>query len=386
MKKVSNWCNAGTSHVWLRNNNTAMPCCALKTNTLGETIFKLDEKSDFRKVMSSDEWKRAFGYLKFKQLPKGECEQCISQDAYSINKSRSVRHKINDYANRKMIGERGTTNTEPFFLKIDFSNKCNLKCVMCSSYRSTGWIKDEQRLSEIGAMPYENIKPYEKLADKWWLNNEVEWWKTVNKIEISGGEPFYEPMMFDFLEFLLSIGKQNVNMTIITNLTLYNTEIDLILNKFTNVELSCSVDAWEEDIYQYSRGGIYSLETIKENIKLLSKVANRLSIIDTVHCITYDQAPLGKKWIQEQGFDNVFHDTNFVYTPRHLDARSVMPINLLQLNKLIKLSRGRRKQNKELQIKFYNWINALDNVRGTNVLEIRPEFESWFKEIESWEK
>ena len=133
MKKVSNWCNAGTSHVWLRNDNSIMPCCALKTSALNKTIFKLDEKSDFRKVMQSDQWKRSFGYLKFKQLPGGECEQCLSQDRFLTDndKSRSVRHKINDWANKKMIGPRAEKGSQtPFFLKIDLSNKCTLKCVM----------------------------------------------------------------------------------------------------------------------------------------------------------------------------------------------------------------------------------------------------------------
>ena len=167
----------------------------------------------------------------------------------------------------------------------------------CVSRRSTGWVKDEQRLAEMGIFDPNNIKSYEKLADKWWLNNEEEWWRTVNKIEISGGEPFYEPMLFEFLEFLISIEKQYVSLTIITNLTLYNKEIDKILNKFSNVELLCSVDGWQEDVYQYARGGIYTLATVKENIKSLSKVARKLSIVDTLHCITYDQAPLGVQWL-----------------------------------------------------------------------------------------
>lgn len=389
MKKVSNWCNAGTSHVWLRNDNSVMPCCSLKTNTWNKTIFKLDERSDFRKVMASDQWKKSFGYLKFRQLPGGECEQCLSQDRFLTDddESRSVRHKINDWANKKMIGPRAKKGSQtPFFLKIDFSNKCNLKCVMCSSRRSTGWVKDEQRLAEMGIVDPNNIKSYEKLADKWWLNNEEEWWRTVNKIEISGGEPFYEPMLFEFLEFLISIEKQNVSLTIITNLTLYNKEIDKILNKFSNVELLCSVDGWQEDVYQYARGGIYTLATVKENIKSLSKVARKLSIVDTLHCITYDQAPLGVQWINDQGFKNVWHNLNFVYTPRHLDARSVVPDELLRKNELVKMPKGGIKKDKELQIKFYNWVNALDKVRGLNLLDIKPEFTDWFKEIESWEK
>jgi hypothetical protein len=71
---------------------------------------------------------------------------------------------------------------------------------------------------------------------------------------------------------------------------------------------------------------------------------------------------------------------------KNLDARSVVPDELLRKNELVKMPKGGIKKDKELQIKFYNWVNALDKVRGLNLLEIKPEFTDWFKEIESWEK
>ena len=59
---------------------------------------------------------------------------------------------------------------------------------------------------------------------------------------------------------------------------------------------------------------------------------------------------------------------------------------MLKTNLDIEIPANGLKKQKDLQLKFYNWINALDKVRGTSVLSIRPEFESWFREIESWEK
>jgi len=359
--KSQKWCEAGSSHVWLRNDNTASVCCALKK----ANKFPLDDHSNFQKVMQSPQWKKFIQPLENGPISDNQCHQCISQEQQT---GESQRTKLNQ------------TSTNKFFLKIDFSNKCNLKCVMCSSARSTGWIKDEQKMIELGYIDVDNSS-YQKLADKWWLNNEKEWWDNVDKIEISGGEPFYEPMLFEFFNFLLSIGKQDVSLSIITNLTLYNKEIDEILNKFSNIMLLCSVDAWQEDVYQYARGGIYTLETIKQNIKNLSNTVSRLCIVDTVHCITYDQGPIGKQWIEDQKFKNVDHYQNFVYTPRHLDVRSIVPDNLLQINNLIKIPKNGYKKDKGLQVKFYNWVNMLDKVRGLNILKIRPEFTDWFKEL-----
>jgi hypothetical protein len=30
---------------------------------------------------------------------------------------------------------------------------------------------------------------------------------------------------------------------------------------------------------------------------------------------------------------------------------------------------------------FYKWITALDTVRNTRVLDVRPEFENWFEKL-----
>ena len=42
--KSQKWCEAGSSHVWLRNDNTASVCCALKDSNK----FPLDENSNFQ--------------------------------------------------------------------------------------------------------------------------------------------------------------------------------------------------------------------------------------------------------------------------------------------------------------------------------------------------
>jgi len=378
--RSTNWCNAGKSYVWLRNNKTIMPCCALSTAESDPLQFKLDDNVNFVDVMNSNDFMKAIKPLEKSPLAQNRCRQCLTDEDHSI------KNKINKHANTVSVGARGKIIKDPFYLKIDLSNKCNLKCIMCNSRRSTGWVKDEQRLFEAGMINKNDIASYDKLPDKWWKVNDDKWWKNVNQIEISGGEPFYEPMLIEFFEFLLSIGKSNTNITIITNLTLYNKDIENILKKFTNVKLFCSVDAWQEDVYQYSRGGIYTLDVIKENIIKLSNIVSWLSIIDTVHCTTYDQSILGKKWVSDQNVKNVSHNINYVYTPRHLDARSVIPDSMLKTNLDIKIPKSGFKKETNLQLKFYNWINALDKIRGTSVLSIRPEFESWFREMESWEK
>ena len=71
------WCNAGTSHIWLRHDRKITPCCAL-----GEPMeFNLDKDGDFLKKMQSSEFIKAIEPLANGPLPKGRCDQCLSQDS-----------------------------------------------------------------------------------------------------------------------------------------------------------------------------------------------------------------------------------------------------------------------------------------------------------------
>lgn len=357
MNVSEKWCNAGSTHVWLQQDNTITPCCALKNpfdKTNPDAVkykFNLDNNTNFLKTMHLPEWQDAISPLKTGQLPNGQCRQCILQEDET---GTSVRSNImNQYPSG-------------FFLHVDFSNKCNLKCVMCSSYRSTGWIKDEIAMGEY--VPHQsNKKGYEKLNDNWWINTPVDWWNNIGRIEISGGEPFYEPQFFEFLDFLLRIGKSDVGLTIITNVTLYTDEIGKKLSRFKSVKLLCSIDGWQDDIYTYARGGSnHSLSDVKNNIKKISRNFN-VMIVDTLHCITYDQPKIAKKWIADNNL-NIEHNINYVFTPFHLDARSVLPVELVP---------GYWKDAIQ-QDKFIEWIKQLDKVRGTNILNVRPEFTKWF--------
>ena len=52
-----------------------------------------------------------------------------------------------------------------WYLEINPSNKCNLKCRMCSGQISSSWIKDETQLQQITPtwMPGREIGQYQKL-------------------------------------------------------------------------------------------------------------------------------------------------------------------------------------------------------------------------------
>lgn len=346
------YCQAGSKHIWLRNDNKAQICCSIPQ--LGHS-FKLDKPQDFVKLTQQEDFLQAYKILETQPIP-GACDICVKNEQ---NVGTSQRIKINDI----------TSNGEKFFLKIDFSNKCNLKCIMCSSSRSTAWIKDEKKLNEQYGYNY-HIESHTTIGNRWWEEIDINWWRNLGGVEISGGEPLYQENAIDFIDFL-STNVPEVQLRIITNATLFDEYLLKIFKRFDWINVLCSVDAWEDDIYQYSRGGIHKLDDVKNVLTKIYDNVHSMSIADTIHCVTYDQPAKGIKWLKDNGLHKVRHNSNFVYKPEWLNVHSVLPSEFFPMGK----------KDTKLQQYFVKWITDLDKVRGTNILDIRPEFRDWFEEI-----
>ena len=357
---MARWCEAGKNHIWLRQDNQAQLCCSCSNQD--EHKFLINNfGNNFLDVINSKHVKEKYKTLEYGPLKDNSCNICLDTESKF---KKSIRQKI----------KNSTKDGEKFFFKIDFSNKCNLKCVMCSSGRSTNWIKDEQKLKSFYEQ-YNYSEPeiykYQSLGNEWFANIDINWWENLETLEISGGEPFYQEEVLDFLEFISQYNTE-LKLTIITNATMLNDEILNIIKRYKRLAILCSVDAWQDDVYNYSRYGTGDLSTVKENIKILYSYSKFLSIVDTVHPFNYDQKQYALEWIENQNFkENFSYVQSLVYSPLHLNNDTVLPLQFWN-------SGGK---DLDLQVKFARWTLALDKIRKTNVFDIRPEFESWFRNM-----
>ena len=357
------YCNAGTHHLWLRSGSPqdiAQLCCSVTKPMQHRS--DLPKTSDFLALIQTPEWINRYKQLETGPLDGNVCRKCIEDE------------KINTLGNSQRRKINRLTRDGKFFLKIDFSNKCNLKCVMCNSQRSTAWRKDEQKLSVLLPDFDFGMLPPDDMDDKFWLELPLSFWRNLGAIEVSGGEPLYHSQFIDFLEFLIEYVPKML-LRIITNGTLLDDRILNILSRFKRAEILVSVDGWRDDIYQYARGGKqHELAKVKENILKFHKVVSKTSIVDTNHPITYDQKPLAEQWLANQNIrKTIQHQQDFCMHPEYMDSRRVLPKYIFDSGE---------EESLEQQQQFKKYILALDKIRGTDILKVRPEFETWFSDLE----
>ena len=169
---------------------------------------------------SGDVRKEALANMSVGDPVKG-CNVCYSTEKKKLPSSRNFAKSF----------DRLPTNDFPTMLDVDFSNFCNLKCVMCNSARSSEWAKDE-------GLPVSTIS-YEFIDDLISISNDVQ------HLVVQGGEASIMPEYEYFFTELHKKGLcQKIDLQIITNATNVNKRFYDLLTTFKSVRLSVSVDAY----------------------------------------------------------------------------------------------------------------------------------------------
>jgi pyruvate-formate lyase-activating enzyme len=250
-----------------------------KVCNVGHDIFssKIDENSNLQNLWYDNIKKKRQEY-KNGAIPL-YCKKCYENEAIKI-KSRRMRFlKFNKHFK--------FDETEPTlqYLNINFSNICDLDCLMCSSQFSSKWIKNDKEL--INKFSFRSdVKPYLKInkipysfIDQIKINELVF-------VEIKGGEPFIDPGFIYFLKrFIKEKGTGSIHVT--TNLNNLNDEVKKYLSLLPRISIDVSVDA-VDDLYQYIRGNNASIKKVKENLKFITNLKGLFSLRINVATTPYN--------------------------------------------------------------------------------------------------
>lgn len=303
--------------------------------------------------------------IKNNVLPKN-CDQCTK-------KENMIGHSRRIFFDQLLHDTPRTTEIDIRFLEINTSNICNLKCVMCSGINSTSWIKEDYKLSEISKdfqrpishpdFGFRVVNP--DIIEK--LFEHPEYFKNLQHVNIKGGEPYMEPDNIKLLNKLIDLNlNQQIELDISTNGSIINEEFEELALQF-KTKWHISIEAVGK-LYDYIRGGKqHSFEEFKNNIHRFDKF-DRVILAGTI--MAYNVCHIND--VYKEFPDHEIHFSNVVAQPNYLSPTILS-------DDILKDTGFKHDSNlDDLVDVFVRYTRSIDELRGTNILDVCPELVSYF--------
>ena len=350
------------------------PCC-MYSHSLADNL------SDYQNSLELAELKD--------QLLKGQkpigCKKCWDDEDSGVPSKREMDWK---YVFNEIVPLLDKTK----ILMLAFGNSCNLACMTCSSYSSTTWIKEEEKLQKV----FPNIKIYKHSRfsqDKNFLDQIKEISTEVSHVYFPGGEPFLTGIKehLDFLDHLISVGSDHITLHYMTNATIFPKEqFWERWAKFEKINMQLSIDGQGQH-FNYTRWPA-NWDQVLENIKLyqIKKTSYpnlKLTIGHVISILTVYYFPEFLKWCLRNDLKDPY--INLLYEPKHYDIRALPII----VKDKVKEKLDRFKFNEIVEYMYQDdlsdsfketqkIITLLDQQRGHKFKETFPEFYNILKDAE----
>lgn len=365
------------------------PCCLWSTR-----VNVWESLDDIKEMWHGEEMTKVRQTFLDGDMPN-ECRNCQNRIQ---PRNEWLNQRLGKYVNDEMF----VLDPELKPLQIDFhlSNKCNLQCIMCASWATRNWAKDEKKLNEIDPSFNRTVVPnYELDVEK--FKNAKEMFSKVVRFDFKGGEPMLHESMVEMLRNFVEWGyAPNMMVSYVTNASIVNEEAIDLWKYFKEVRLVVSVDGTDE-LFSYIRG--FDFDVFEKNVKIYDSIPNvnglhnvAISIYNILDIGTINDWMMGRdleRFPCEKSGGNYYYDCNVLF-PTYLDVKILPPkYKKMALRKL----EGHKYKNidsfvmwlesiqnspaDEEQLKlFVKFTNEMDKRRGTNFLDLKPEFKELFEE------
>ena len=311
-----------------------------------------------------------------------ECSKCYEEEAQG---KFSLRNHYN--ALYKDLELQDT----PAVMDLDFSNLCNLQCIMCGPDRSSQWAK------ELGDKQVLNIA-YNKIDELSDLSHNIK------HITIQGGEPSIMPEFVKYFEYLEANDLiKNIEIDCISNLTNTNNKFYEFLYKFKTVNLNASIDAYGL-VNNYIRYPS-KFEKIEENLISLADKNLQVNLQISLQVLSMYNFYDFLEWIEKM--QEIYQGKNkklglnlsYVTSPAHFDVvksskmlkdKMVQDLNkyknILQKPKDVKFQLQLKNlltmlQNKQLKqdesSALIRYIEEIDTRRNIKITNFIPDFHTY---------
>jgi sulfatase maturation enzyme AslB (radical SAM superfamily) len=268
------------------------------------------------------------------------CIKCWKNEELDIKSKRQFSNEFLDYKLNtdlaKLEFNAHDNKSNIVMYQISASNLCNGACVTCNSTGSTAWAKYEEKM---GVKSNKLMKS--SIID---IN-----YQTAKSIIFTGGEPLFDPLVFNILSNLIEVNNTDCFISFVTNgsVSLSNKHEE-ILNKFSAINFCISIDGTGR-VFEYLRFPL-KWNKLLENLSYFRTITNNISVSYTISNISAIYKDDTITWFKDQ---NLPYAINKVYYPHHFSP-DVLP-------------------GHELWSKFVQTIKMQDKAKGIDIKDYLPD-------------
>ena len=213
--------------------------------------------------------------------PSGGCEYCKNIEDAGGTSDRMFHLKIPNQVPVELDTNINAVRVSPTIIEVYLDNVCNMSCLYCWDGFSSKIQQENIRFGDFNDRGVEIknravVNPdHAKLKNKFW-----EWLdlncSTLERLNILGGEPFYQQDFAICMEFLNSRSNPNLEFNVVSNLNIKHDKFKNIIleikklvdtNKIKRFDLTASIDCFGKE-QEYVRYGL-DLELWKKNFEFL---------------------------------------------------------------------------------------------------------------------
>jgi len=304
------FCVLPWTHFFHDPTGKIMPCCSANCNTGN------NQQPDYGNMRDYDSHTDIINQDHFKQLrlnmlegtESTECQFCYDTERHGGESFRQSKNSMLDQMItmdeiKTMTGPDGTlTDFKQRYWDVRFSNVCNLSCRMCGPEYSHTWAQEvNETFNGKHIVKAQDSDEWDQIVEKYGPLDQLY------DIYFAGGEVLFQKEHWQMLDHLIQIGKTDVMIMYVTNLTKLDYDSYKLLDylpKFRDVTFTVSMDG-TGDLLEYIRWGakwdqiVNNLNTLKQlpNVNLrvnhVTMWYNILALPDTLEFI------FGNDYLQE---------------------------------------------------------------------------------------
>ena len=324
--------------------------------------------------------------LKQKMLDGEEIVGC--QDCYRSDElyGSSLRTKTNGLAQGTMQNYEDLDF--PPELELQISNICNIKCLTCRPEDSSSFLT-ENKILKISDHSNKDYQLSDEKLDQ--IFSEINS-HNINMLDLRGGESMMVPRIKQRLTALTNV--KDVELRIQTNGTIWDNEWFSIFEKFKEINVMVSIDAYGDDNHYVRFPAIWS--EIENTVNKMREVSNlRISGNCTISNLNLPILSRLLDWIIEKdiefGFTGLSHPKHFEMT--NLPIQVIVDIKE-KLNKYLNRFNHQYTNDQfesilmrlgtindldvDMWNKFCDIIDTRDQHRNNSIFDIQPELKKYW--------